>query len=78
MKYIIFPGYVTSKNDGDSHWISAPQLMRLYGVAPVDCLIFDDRVRFAGYPPHLIALRPRRDGNYALPAPAPAAKKATR
>ncbi len=40
-KYVICPGYVTSKNDGQRHYISAKQLMRLYGVNPLECVIYE-------------------------------------
>lgn len=69
LKYLIIPGWVTSKNDGDRHWITAEQLMRLYVVRREQCIVagqtylaqiagprFDSR--------NLIVLRPRYAGDY--------------
>lgn len=41
-KYLVCPGAVFSKNDGQEHFISAEQLIRLYKVNPKDCRIFSD------------------------------------
>ncbi len=74
IKYLVFPGYVVSKNDGDMHFISARQLIRLYGVQVDQCLV-------ASSDPHtlnffisrhhslnkLINLKQDRSGNYKLP-----------
>ena len=38
-KYIVVPGCITSKSDGDTHFISGQHLIRLYRVNPKDCLI---------------------------------------
>lgn len=65
-KWIIAPGWVTSRSDGQRHKISAAQLIRLYGVRREDCVIFEGR----GVPPEysrLPWLAPRYDGNYTLP-----------
>ena len=32
VKYILFPGHVTSKSDGELHYITAQQLTQLYSV----------------------------------------------
>ena len=47
MKYIIHPGPMESKVDGDIHFITAGQLIKLYGVDPKDCIIreMNDRRR---------------------------------
>lgn len=65
-KYLVVPGYTISRNDGDRHYISAPALMRLYGVSPLECVVLSlsDR-RLADQ--NLIVLRPRYDGIYELP-----------
>lgn len=76
-KYLICPGYVISKNDGDRHYISANQLLRLYRVNPAECEVLKEadpweprslaeqrERRYAG----LIRLAPRYDGDYRLPA----------
>ncbi len=70
-KYLVLPGYVTSKNDGALHFITAHQIMDLYGVNPSECWIQE-----FGQPPirgvdtsALIALRPSYEGDYRLPKP---------
>ncbi|MCK9569900.1 hypothetical protein M0R72_13230 [Candidatus Pacearchaeota archaeon] len=40
MKYAVHPGYV-SAFDGDRHYITAQQLINLYGVNPKDCCVVD-------------------------------------
>jgi hypothetical protein len=37
MRYVIHPGYVVSKNDGDVHYISYDTLIKLYKVNPDQC-----------------------------------------
>jgi hypothetical protein len=37
-KYIICPMYVTSKYDGDWHYISTSELISLYNVKPNECI----------------------------------------
>lgn len=66
--YVIYPGQVVSKTDGDVHHISAPRLAELYQVPLALCHIsrhdatpYDLR-RYE----HLTALTPRYDGNYSL------------
>lgn len=34
MRYVLHPGPIISKNDGDLHYINAPRLARLYGLRP--------------------------------------------
>lgn len=64
-KYVIFPQYILSKNDGDKHFISAEKLMKLYNVNPKECIIWRDEDFKTGSPPKdLIWLKPRYDGNY--------------
>ena len=66
-KYLIVPGYVTSRSDRQEHFIGARQLMRLYGVNPAECVVADDtRPGMNGQ--GLWPLRPRFDGNYRLPS----------
>ena len=38
-KYLLFPGWVRSKNDSDQHFITASQLARLHGVDIRECLV---------------------------------------
>lgn len=64
---ILCPGFVTSKTDGDRHYISAGDLARLYRVRFSDCLI--DDTSNADMPailprPGDIRLSPREDGDY--------------
>lgn len=66
IKYVVLPGDVQSKNDGQIHYIGAGQLMRLYNVDPRECVVhrFGDHW-FPEYD-KLIQLSPRYDGNYTL------------
>lgn len=76
-KYIVWPGYVRSRTDGDKHYIGAQQLMMLYGVPQHDCVIappIADQSRQAAMRRKildgidgLVHLRPRQNGNYQLP-----------
>lgn len=61
-KYLIIPDYVRSKNDNDRHFITAKDLIRLYGVNPKECVIADPskRQHVAG----LIVLGPLSSGKY--------------
>lgn len=80
-KYVLFPGEITSATDGDRHRVGAGQLVHLYGVDPRECIVFDppqgwpDSLIESALREHsrlgLIALYPRTDGRYTLPAPAP-------
>lgn len=63
--YILKPGWIRSKKDGDSHYVGVKALASLYGVPRHRCL-----VRFGtggAVPKNAVFLAPRRDGNYALP-----------
>jgi hypothetical protein len=68
-RYVLHPGWVTSVNDGDKHYISANKLMRLYG------LDRDQRRRSVVYghwrwfrpQPTDVHLHPSPDGIYSLP-----------
>ena len=66
-KYIVRPGYVMSKYDGDRHYISASQLIHLHGVQISECIIVrgpEDHYKLMGINRDLISLFPRADGNY--------------
>ena len=63
-RYILHPGWVTSQNDGDRHYITAVRLLGLYGVHPALCRIYDPKVKDKEGEVHLY---PRYDGNYSLP-----------
>lgn len=68
-KYIVFPGFVRSKNDGDEHFIGAGRLIRLHGINPRECLIVphgqDPGIVLAGRDcSDLKVLRPNYHGIY--------------
>lgn len=67
-RYIIHPGFITSKTDGDFHYVGYQQLVTLYKVDPRDCGLYSP-VNF--YPAdsmyeYIVHLYPRWDGNYSL------------
>lgn len=64
--YILNPGYVTSKTDGQRHYISAVQLAELYRVDMRDCTIYQPGLVVKS-PRPTRHLYPRFDGNYTLP-----------
>lgn len=74
-RYALYPGPVRSRRDGDVHHIGVAQLRMLYRVRPDECIVINpsdyndpslrQKLELART---LIALRPRFDGNYALPA----------
>lgn len=80
-RYLLCPGLVRSRNDGQSHVVSSHQLAALYRVPMAECLVLPaqtptfhrarmdllDRVRTG----ELIGLTPRPDGDYRLPDAAP-------
>lgn len=39
--FAVYPGWVTSINDWERHFISASQLMNLYRVRPQECVVID-------------------------------------
>lgn len=68
-KYVVYPGVIKSRFDGDRHYISAYKVMELYKVNPEECaLISDDRpdIILGLNLNHLIPLYPRNDGRYEL------------
>ncbi len=66
-RYVLAPGRVISKTDGQRHHITAAQLARLYGVSLDQCLIYRSS-RVAGtLRAGLPILTPRADGDYRLP-----------
>lgn len=70
-RYVLHPGPVRSKTDGDVHHISASQLIMLYRVNPRDCVVYPEgdafRQRFWQDQPGDVHLYPRTSGNYTLP-----------
>ena len=64
-KFIIVGGFVTSRSDGDRHFISARQLCELYGLNPDDCFLIREGDRGAMFGlPNLPWLYPRFKGDY--------------
>lgn len=80
-RYLLCPGSVRSRMDGQWRYFGARDLARLYGVAMSDCLVLprhDEPMLGGGIlraellaqadRGQLIALWPRTDGHYRLPA----------
>jgi len=38
-KYVVYPGFVRSRSDGDRHYVTSDMLMRLYKVRRAECMI---------------------------------------
>ena len=66
-KYMLCPGYIISKNDGQRHYISPADLVRLYGANPAECVIFGNVPESDHH--KYIKLVPKRNGDYFLPEP---------
>jgi hypothetical protein len=67
-RYVLCPGWITSRNDGDRHYISAAKLARYYGVNLRDCLIeLPGKSRRFQVHEKMVFLNPRLDGDYRLP-----------
>ena len=65
IKYAVYPGLITSPSDGDTHFISAGQLMELHRVNQKECIVMRrNEPRSRGIAKDLICLFPRGDGNY--------------
>ena len=76
VRYVLCPGMVTSRYDGQGHYVSALQLARLYGVDMRLCVIFRppsclplDRylMELKRQYREIIVLKPRYNGDYTLP-----------
>lgn len=64
-KYIIYPGYITSINDNEQHYISAYQLTKLYNIKEYECIIIENKNDKIGIiESDYIQLFPLRNGNY--------------
>ena len=74
IKYVLAPGPVVSQHDGQEHYISAMQLLDLYGLRLSECRVYDPKpdwtpsmYRYEEQQNRgLIWLRPRPDGDYSL------------
>ena len=68
VKYLVCGGYITSKEDGNTHFVGAKEVARLYQVHPDECTFFNaDIHRVRDFRTSLIILKPQEDGNYKLP-----------
>ena len=69
-RYILHPGFVTSRSDDQRHYVSAADLRHLYAVPPdARCLIASEhgRLPLGTYPSVCdVHLYPRSDGKYQL------------
>ena len=65
VRYVVYPGYITSKNDGQFHYITAAKLMQLYKVNPRECIVYRENLGLDVS--KLTQLHPRYDGNYKVP-----------
>ena len=62
-KYLLHPGYVISRTDGNRHYISERMLMKLYNVSLKECVTY---LPYRPYPNQdkLIDLYPMGSGDY--------------
>lgn len=77
VKYLLVPGLVRSKTDGNSHFVQASRLAQLYGVQMGECYVLPKahpnntitrrNLLERAQRGELIALVPRDDGKYELP-----------
>lgn len=65
-KYLLLGGIVYSKNDGQSHYVNAHQLMRLYGLDESECVLLEENQFATDQHRGLKILGTRWDGNYKL------------
>jgi hypothetical protein len=63
--FIVHAGWVTSKTDGQRHWISGGELVRLYGLR-TGTYDVDRGTTIMGRGSQVVHLFPRYDGNYDL------------
>lgn len=70
-RYILHPGHVRSRADGDWHYIGVQQLLHLYRVPRDAIVVVAGDLGFRDAPGD-VHLHPRSSGNYRLPVVAPA------
>lgn len=69
-RFVLHPGYVRSRSDGQEHYVDAPALAKLYGVDEAECVVHSRHPKFDNpldRDPELRALMPlfpRDDGRY--------------
>lgn len=66
MKYIVHPGVVTSRTDGQRHFVSFNQLVSLYGVDVENCIFASDKTHKISADD--VHLWPKYNGDYTLPS----------
>lgn len=68
-KYALVPGWITSKNDRQEHFIGAAQLADLYKVKMSECVVVqsDEDLEMVKRKGELVLLGPRYHGDYSLP-----------
>jgi hypothetical protein len=66
-RFVIHPGSVRSRHDGDVHFVGFLELARLYGVNPADCLDASTVPHWA-WPKGAVHLFPGYSGDYSLNA----------
>ena len=64
-RYVLWPGEVISRSDGDRHYIGVGRLLDLYRVPPSARYIVGTDSAYRSSPGD-VQLRPRRDGDYPL------------
>lgn len=66
-RYVVYPGPVVSRTDGDVHEVPAENLIRLYGVDRRECVIVRPGDIGGRRIDGLIPLRPDPSGRYKVP-----------
>jgi hypothetical protein len=64
-RYVVVPGYIRSRTDGDEHYVTGPQLAWLYGLRPGEYEVYKpnaDPDKYAG----TYVCTPRLDGKYPI------------
>jgi hypothetical protein len=65
IKYVLHPQWITSKNDGQRHFIGPKQLASLYRIPIAECIVAGD---FSSEKENLIHLYPSYEGDYDIQA----------
>lgn len=64
--FLVVPGPVISRTDGQRHYVAAHRLMDLYGVQRSECVIVTNAFLYKKYEGCYL-LTPQYDGDYSLP-----------
>lgn len=70
LRFVLFPGIVRSRSDGDIHLVGVGDLIRLYGVPEHRCRVVrggPDRDFLGRLGENEIGLHPQYSGDYTLP-----------